>query len=144
VKIKFFIKDLYKWNKIIVDKNFQICIIDFNKLNYNFIKEDFMLATIKLNDEEELDKLVNDLGIPFVELKYVEFDISFSFDIELNSKSIVIYYTRNYILVNMEDSCFSLTIEDKQIISDWISNYKNIDEILFKLWEKNENDKKHL
>jgi hypothetical protein len=89
-----------------------------------------MLATIKLDDEEELDKLVNELYIPFIDLKYVEFDISFSFDVE----RLVIFCTRNYLLINLEDCSISLTIEDEKIISDWISNYKNIEKILFKLW----------
>jgi hypothetical protein len=100
-----------------------------------------MKTAIKLDDEDELDKLVCNLGMPFVELKYIECDVSFDFyeDMEYN-----IDYIQNIELVNNKDNILALDKQDNIEILYWFCNYKNIREILYKLWEKEQYARKHL
>lgn len=95
-----------------------------------------MITRLKLDDEEELQKLVNELGIPFIELSYVEFDISSTFYKDDYRDKLIVEtdYVKDIELVNQDNCILTLTDQDKVYIINWILNYKNIDEILSKLW----------
>lgn len=101
-----------------------------------------MLATIKLDDEEQLYKLVDGLGIPFTHLKYVECDLNFTvYNSYLNGLEVLIESLQDVKVVNQANYLISIDELDKIFIFYWVCNYENINEILIKLWDKHYDSK---